>query len=387
MAPLVTAALDRKAAAALCWKAFAAVDEWIEVALAQWEHSQLLLPQAQQARATLLECGARDTSNVGSQETTWNLPIILPRVASTQAAMPVSSLTKGASSTVIVFKTAMLSTHSLTRRRFASAMAAAIPASQLLAASGKRIPVGLEMFSVREELKKDEASTLQQVAKMGYECVEFFAPYTNWTTDHAKEVRKQMDDLNIKCHSTHNSPTSFEGDGLAKAMELNHILGSKYIVMASAGKVTTADGWKAVAEKLDSGNAKMKHAGIHAGYHNHQFEWKPVDGQIPMEILAATDKSVMLQLDVGTCVEAGSDPVAWIEKNPGRIRSLHLKEWSPEQGYKVLFGEGTCPWRKIMAAAESKGGVEFYLIEQEGSRFPEFESADRCLVAFRNLKA
>jgi sugar phosphate isomerase/epimerase len=98
-----------------------------------------------------------------------------------------------------------------------------------------------------------------------------------------------------------------------------------------------------------------------------------------------TDKSVVLQLDVGTCVEAGQDPVAWIEKNPGRIKSLHLKDWSAAGGYKVLFGEGSAPWKKIFAAAESVGGVEYYLIEQEGSQYTEIETADRCLVAFHNI--
>ena len=93
----------------------------------------------------------------------------------------------------------------------------------------------------------------------------------------------------------------------------------------------------------------------------------------------------MLQLDVGTCLEAGSDPVAWIRANPGRIRSLHLKDWSPEaaKGYSVLFGEGVADWKNIFAAAESVGGVEYYLLEQEGSRFSELETARRCLGSFR----
>jgi sugar phosphate isomerase/epimerase len=77
--------------------------------------------------------------------------------------------------------------------------------------------------------------------------------------------------------------------------------------------------------------------------------------------------------------------VAWIEKNPGRIRSLHLKDWAPEKGYRVLFGEGVAPWKKIFDAAENGGGVEYYLIEQEGSDYPELETAERCLVAYRNL--
>jgi len=277
------------------------------------------------------------------------------------------------------------------RREFAavltSATAALATANLRAANKGSRIPVGLELYSVRDELAKDPTGTLERVAQMGYDCVEFFSPYHSWTTDHAKEVREQLDKLKLHCYSTHNSHEVFSGDGLTKAIELNKILGSRYIVMASAGKTETADQWKKIAETLNQANKQMASEGLHAGYHNHAAEWKPVDGQKPLEIIAAnTDKSVMLQLDVGTCLETGNDPVAWIERNPGRIKSLHLKEWSPEGGYKVLFGEGKAPWKKIFAAAEKKGGVEYYLIEQEGSRFPEFETAERCLVAYKDLR-
>ena len=109
-----------------------------------------------------------------------------------------------------------------------------------------------------------------------------------------------------------------------------------------------------------------------------------------MEVIAKNTKpSIMLQLDVGTCLEAGADPVAWIRANPGRIHSIHLKDWSsdPAKGYKVLFGEGDARWKDIFAAAESVGGVEYYLIEQEGSRFSELETASRCLKAYGSMRA
>ena len=96
----------------------------------------------------------------------------------------------------------------------------------------------------------------------------------------------------------------------------------------------------------------------------------------------------MLQLDIGTCLKAGSDPVAWIRANPGRIRSIHCKDWSPDpgKGYTVLFGEGAADWKNIFSAAESVGGVEYYLVEQEGSRFSEFDTAKKCLQTFRSLR-
>jgi sugar phosphate isomerase/epimerase len=273
------------------------------------------------------------------------------------------------------------------RRAFLSAIAAS-PLAIKAATQGKHIPVGLELYSVRNELKKDETATLQAVGKMGYECVEFFSPYYHWTADHAREIRKQLDDLGMKCYSTHNSAKSFSDDGIGKAIELNKTLGARYIVLGSPGKVSSPDDWKRLAELLNKGNEKMASAGLHAGYHNHIAEWKSENGQMPMQILADnTDKSVMLQLDVGHCIAAGADPVAWIDSHPGRIRSLHLKDWSPDKQFTVLIGEGVTPWKKLLAAAENKGGVEYYLVEQEGSAYPEMETADRSLIAFRNLKS
>jgi sugar phosphate isomerase/epimerase len=97
----------------------------------------------------------------------------------------------------------------------------------------------------------------------------------------------------------------------------------------------------------------------------------------------------MLQLDVGTCIKAGSDPVAWIRSNPGRIHSVHCKDWSPDpaKGYSVLFGEGVADWKAIFAAAESVGGVEYYLMEQEGSRLSELDTARTCLQSYRALRS
>jgi sugar phosphate isomerase/epimerase len=253
-------------------------------------------------------------------------------------------------------------------------------------AGDKRIPVGLELYSVRNELKKDVMGTVQGVAKLGYECVEFYAPYYEWTLDYAKQVRRELDTLGVRCYSTHNSSQSFRPDGIGKAIELNQALGSRYIVLGDPGDVKDVDGWKRVADTLNKANATLASHGLHAGYHNHDLEWKTVGGQKPMELLAAsTDKSVMLQLDVGTCLEAGSDPVAWVQKNPGRIRSMHCKDWSPQKRYHVLFGQGVAPWKKLFAAAENTGGIEYYLIEQEGSDYSEMETAERCLSAYRKL--
>jgi len=273
---------------------------------------------------------------------------------------------------------------SLSRRSFV-AMSAMLPWAFARAAS-KSVPVGLELYSVREILKTDLEGTVRAVAEMGYQCVEFYAPYTEWTETQAKKMRKLMDELGIRCYSTHNGEESFSADKINRTRDLNKILGSKYVVLAHADPKPT-DGWKGVADELNSAADRLESSGLKVGYHNHQAEFTAKDGQRPMEILAKNTKpSVVLQLDVGTCLEAGSDPVEWIKANPGRIRSIHCKDWSPDNGYKVLFSEGVAPWEKIFAAAESVGGIEYYLVEQEGSRFSELDTAKKCLENFRAKK-
>ena len=278
-----------------------------------------------------------------------------------------------------------MTVNALSRRSFLT-MTAMLPWA-LRAAGATQLPVGLELYSVRNALKQDPTGTVRAVAAMGYQCVEFYAPYFEWTESQTKDMRKLLDDLGIRCYSTHNDSSYFGAQKISRARDLNLILGCKYVVMSSSHEKAGPDGWKTVADSLNLAAERLEPSGLKAGYHNHQTEFTPDGGIRPIEILAKNTKSsVMLQLDVGTCIEAGSDPVAWIRANPGRIRSLHLKEWSPEagKGYSVLFGEGVAKWKDIFAAAESVGGVEHYLIEQEGSRFSELDTAKKCLDAFRS---
>jgi sugar phosphate isomerase/epimerase len=299
---------------------------------------------------------------------------------------------------------------SLSRRTFlaASAVIPAALAAQLPVISSaaepaapeptgaKKYPIGLELYSVRDELARDLPKTLQTVAGFGYQVVEFYSPYFKWTPAYAKDVRAQMDDLGLRCYSTHNGFESFTpGENAAHAIELNQILGTRYIVLASApGGTKGVEGWKNLCAQLTDATQQLKPHGLSAGYHNHQAEWAKLEnGQRIIELIAAnTPQEFVLQLDVGTCEEAGADPVAWVKANPGRIRVMHLKDWAPggradEKGYRVLFGEGITPWKELLAAAESVGGVEYFLIEQEGSRLSEFETAKKCLENYRAMFA
>jgi len=274
--------------------------------------------------------------------------------------------------------------HLFSRRSFL-AISAVMPWA-LSARAAKSIPTGLELYSVREGLKKDPEGTVRAVAQMGYQGVEFYGPYFEWSESQTKQMRKLLDDLGIRCFSTHNDSPFLSPEKISRTRDMNLILGSKYVVLAWSDPKPGLDGWKAIADELNAAADHLEPSGLRVGYHNHELEFTSVENHRPIEILAKNTKpSIMLQLDVGTCLKAGADPVGWIRANPGRIRSLHLKDWSPEpaKGYTVLFGEGAAPWKKIFEAAESSGGVEYYLIEQEGSRFNELDTARRCLQSFR----
>lgn len=289
-------------------------------------------------------------------------------------------------------------------RRSLLARAAAFPIASRVAGAApavRQIPVGLELYSVRGEFARHPVATIQVVAKMGYQVVEFYAPYFDWTPQFARQMRTFLDDAGLECRSTHNNAPSFTAEGLKKAAELNKILGSTYVVMASTGRIAGLDGWKLLCDQLNGIVETLKPMGLRSGYHNHQVEFVSLQGKRPIEIIAAnTPKDFMMQFDVGTCIEAGSDAVAWIKSNPGRIKSIHCKDWAPgaasgpasrpesekNKGYRVLFGEGVAPWTRIFEAAEETGGVEYYLIEQEGSRYPELETAERCLATWHTLK-
>ena len=282
-----------------------------------------------------------------------------------------------------------MSTRDLSRRDFLS-IAAAAPfalSASLSGAARQKIPVGLELYSVRGELAKDLLGTVAAVGKMGYQVVEFYSPYLQWTPERAKEVRRVLDDNGLKCPSTHNPTQSLTYDGMQKAIELNQILGSKYIIVASS-PAKTIDDWKGFSAQLAQASQQLKSAGMATGFHNHAVEWKPIDGQRPMDVIAAnTPKDVVLQFDVGTCLQAGADPIAWIKANPGRIKSAHCKDWSPERGYNVAFGEGVAPWTAILDALEKTGGIEYYLIEQETGAQQDGELAmvQRCLENWKKL--
>src|SRR5271154_716791 len=174
--------------------------------------------------------------------------------------------------------------NTLSRRSFIAMSAMAPLAFSVRAASS--IPVGLELYSVRNALKQDPTGTVRAVAAMGYQCVEFYAPYFDWTESQTKDMRKLMDDLGIRCYSTHNDSSYLGPEKISQTRDRNLILGCKYVVIASSHEKAGLEGWKIVADSLNSAAEELEPSGLKTGYHNHQTEFTLIDGVRPMEIIA-----------------------------------------------------------------------------------------------------
>lgn len=248
-------------------------------------------------------------------------------------------------------------------------------------------PLGIELWTVRTDLKNDYLGTLTRVAKLGYQEVEIFSTYLDWPTEYAREVRKHLDSVGLTCASTHNGMRAFTAEALGKTVELNNILGSRLAVVASVPKIETLDGWRKATESFADVAERLRPHGISAGFHNHQQEWTPLDGELPIEIVAkGTPQDFAMQFDVGPAVQHGIDAAAWIRAHPGRVRSMHMRDWSATLGYdNIGFGEGNCPWAAIFDAA--KGVCESYQVENGHSR-PEQEwgIAERSVANWRKLQ-
>jgi len=243
------------------------------------------------------------------------------------------------------------------------------------------IPVGLQLWTVREECKKDFPGTIAKVAKMGYKGVEF-AGFFNYS---AKDVRKMLDDNNLVCSGSHTAIDLLSNEKLAATMEYNRTIGNKFVIVPwlDRKQLNTKADWLAKAKTFDELADKTRSEGVHIGYHAHQGDFLPIDGETPWDLLFGnTSKEICMQLDTGNCMQGGGDPVAILKKYPGRSLSIHLKEFSATNK-KVLIGEGDVKWKDIFAVCESTGGTQWYIIEEESGNYPPLESAEQSL---KNLK-
>jgi sugar phosphate isomerase/epimerase len=212
---------------------------------------------------------------------------------------------------------------------------------------------------------------------MGFKGVEF-AGYFNRS---AVELRKMLDDNGLKCCGTHLSVDALSRETLDQTVEFNQVLGNKLLIVPGfpPKRSDSRQAWLDNAKLFTELATKVKPSGMRVGYHNHGVEFKLMDGEMPFDtFFGNTPKDVVMQVDVGTAVEAGIDPVALFKKYPGRVASIHLKEYS-KSNPQAYLGEGEAKWRDIFTTLEKQGATQWYIVEYEFEDGPPLQSIERCL--------
>jgi sugar phosphate isomerase/epimerase len=297
-----------------------------------------------------------------------------------------------ASSIMILFLS-MTTRESFSRRGFL-AMAAA-SAYSAYAQKSKHIPVGLLIYAVLADWKKDFDGTLTAVAQMGYEGVEL-TQYESWTPARAHEVRALLDSIKLKVLATHTEPQFFlPGDKMKAMIELNQILGTQ-TVCCVRGLATTptgigyhakassdTDAWKELTNVLQRASETLKRSKMACSFHNHAVEFQTKDGVRPIDILAKS-KDLVFHIDVEVCRRAGTDPVAFMKQYPGKTECLLLTEGPLDSNrHAPALGKGDTPWKDVFMAAEGVGGVKYYLLTHGATELTPIETVKRDLEQYK----
>ncbi len=265
---------------------------------------------------------------------------------------------------------------------------------QPLEATPLGLPIGLELYTVRDECAKDLEGTLRQVAAMGYKEVELFDFYKQ----NSGQMRKILRETGLIAPSAHYQVAQIESSW-DQQIEYARAIGLKYMVNAILwpDQRKSLDDYKRLADVFNKAGEQCRKAGIQLAYHDHNFEFKTFDGVTPYdELLRLTDpKLVQMEMDCYWVTRAGKDPVEYFEKYPGRFPLLHIKDRKPgyppatdqdvQPGPFTEVGRGEIDWKRIFAAAP-QGGVKHYYVEQDFCDGSPLESIRISYDYLKNLK-
>jgi sugar phosphate isomerase/epimerase len=280
-----------------------------------------------------------------------------------------------------------MSFHAMNRRKFletaTTVTAATLLSSRLGWAAGehKINKVGVQLYTVRDLMKEDFDGTIAKVAQIGYKEVEF-AGYFGRT---GQQVRAAVDKNGLKAPSTHVQYDELD-DKFPSVIETSKTIGMEYIVCPWIPEELrkSPDIWKQASDKFNKCGEQAKKAGIQFAYHNHWFEFLPVDGKLPYdELLAMCDANlVKMELDLCWITTAGGDPIKYFDKYPGRFPLVHVKDLKKlpviTAGGPQNFGDtvdltevgsGIIDWKKIFAQSE-KAGIKHYIVEHDHPKQP-----------------
>ena len=251
------------------------------------------------------------------------------------------------------------------------------------AASDRLGKVGLQLYTVRDQMKASVPTTLAAVANAGYKEVEFAGYFGHSAAD----IRKMLDDLGLVAPSAHVQMPQL-GAEWESLLDQANTIGHEYLVCAWIDEAErNIPGYTRIAARFNDAAQRAKQKGVKFGYHNYFFEFNPIAGQIPYDLLLreCDPGLVAMEIDVFWMTKGGADPVKYMERYPGRFPMLHVKDMGPAPVHAMLdVGKGTIDWKKILRAGKS-GGVKHVFVENDEAKEPivSIKTSFRYLNALR----
>ncbi|WP_209347179.1 sugar phosphate isomerase/epimerase [Pontixanthobacter sp. CEM42] len=226
--------------------------------------------------------------------------------------------------------------------------------------------LGIQLYTYRELFEKDYESVLKTLAEIGYKDLEFAGYFEH----DPKAVKATMDALGLVSNSTHVRVEQFR-EGFDEAIETAALMGqTKLILPWLAPEERNMDNYRAIADLLNERSSAAKAAGMTVGYHNHEFEFETLDGEVPYDVLLErTDAdAVTMELDFFWAHKAGVDPIELFKIAPGRFTACHIKD-SSATGEMVNIGDGVIDFAAIFAETEL-AGLECFYVENDDTTDP-----------------
>jgi sugar phosphate isomerase/epimerase len=272
------------------------------------------------------------------------------------------------------------------RRNFVKSLllgAAGIGAAPSLLAAPPKKALGVQLWNIREYLKKDLTGSLAKLAQLGYNQLEIFGYDGTYWGRTPKEFSKICNDLGLTIISAHYETGRIDKAkgtlwyGWDKAVDDAALMNIQYMVCAWLFKEerTSLDLYKELADKLNKAGEACRQAKIQFAYHSHNFEFPPIDGTVPYDlILQSTDKElVKMEADLFWITKAGVDPVAYFQKHPGRFPLWHVKDMEKGSEQFAEVGHGIINFDRIFAARQI-AGLKYFFVEQDQTSREPFES-------------
>ena len=254
-----------------------------------------------------------------------------------------------------------------------------LPSDFFATAKASAMPLGFQSWTIKDKLSNDFAGTLKMMADLGYKQIEMCSPkgyeksgFGAFTKMKTSDIRKTIEDAGMTCPSCHFNAAEFNDENIEDRIQFAKDMGMTQMICSSFGlsKTVTINDYLAAADKLNKAGEKIKKAGLQAGFHNHDFEFVKIDGQLIYDALLARFDPDLVKLQFQTQVIVhGYKASDYFNKYPGRFISAHLSDWTADKK-EVPVGQGVIDWKEFFAAAKT-GGVKNIFVEMAADKFKD----------------